>query len=64
VETLRDEIRRALIEQFAAALRVVGEQLFDLFADLGIGAVENPDAVLTRGVVELLDLSPALRRQG
>ena len=52
------------IEQFAAALRVVGEQLFDLFADVGIGAVENPDAVLTRGVVELFDLSPALRRQG
>jgi RNA polymerase sigma factor (TIGR02999 family) len=40
------------------------QQLLHLSTNLRFGAIENRGSVLTRGVVQFLDLPPALRRQG
>jgi hypothetical protein len=48
VDKVRDEIRCTLIEEFAAAMRVVRQQLFDLSANLGVSTVENRNAMNIR----------------
>jgi len=41
----------------------VRQQLFHFFANRRVDPLENRESVLTRGVIELLDLLPPLRRQ-